>query len=141
VEVLALLAKHELRAALEQMAGRAAEDEHLPTAQRPRQQQRRLASNQVDEVVAKYIAGEAIDNLAREYDINRTTVIAHVEKKGVERRGSPRKLTDARVSEAADRYAAGLSLAGVAAQFGVCDRTLRREFRKAGVPIRSRSDR
>lgn len=138
VEVLALLAKQELRAALEQMVGRATEDEHVPVVQRPRQQQRRLTADQIDEVVARYVDGASIDALARKYKINRTTVISHLERTGVERRRNPRKMTDASVRAAADRYAAGLPLAAVAAEFDVCDRTLRREFDSAGVPIRPR---
>jgi len=138
VEVLALLAKHELRAVLEQVVGRASEDEHVPTARRPRQQQRRLAPEQIDEVVARYIDGESIDCLAREYRINRTTVISHLERRGVERRQNPRKMTDAKVQAAASRYASGSSLAMVATEFQVCERTLRREFESAGVAIRPR---
>lgn len=120
------------------MVGRATEDEHVPVEPRPRQQQRRLAADQVDEVVARYIDGESIDALAREYGINRTTVIAHLERKGIERRRNPRKMTDPRVKEAATRYLSGCGLAVVAAEFGVCERTLRREFAAAGVPVRPR---
>lgn len=138
VEVLALLAKHELRTALEQMVGRTTEDEHVPVEPRPRQQQRRLAADQVDEVVARYIEGESIDGLAREYRINRTTVISHLERHGVDRRRNPRKMTDAKVRAAAERYATGISLAAVAAEFDVCDRTLRREFESAGIRPRRR---
>lgn len=138
MEVLALLAKQELRVALEQMVGRATDDEHVPTVQRPRQQQRRLAADQIDEVVARYIDGESIDSLAREYGINRTTVISHLERNGIERRRNPRKMTDAKVHAATERYATGISLAAVAAEFGVCERTLRREFEGAGVGVRSR---
>jgi transposase-like protein len=97
-----------------------------------------LGPEQVDEVVAQYIDGESIDGLAREYGINRTTVISHLERNGVERRRNPRKMTDAMVRDAAERYENGLSLAAVAAEFGVCDRTLRREFENAGVPVRLR---
>lgn len=138
MEVLALLAKHELLAALEQMVGRATEDEHVLAVHRPRQQQRRLAADQIDALVARYIDGESIDGLAREYEINRTTVISHLERNGVERRRNPRKMTDARVRAAGERYATGISLAIVATEFGVCDRTLRREFEQAGVPTRPR---
>lgn len=106
--VLALLAKHELRAALEQMVGRATEDEHVPTVHRPRQQQRRLGPDQVDEVVARYMDGESIDALARDYGINRTTVISHLERNGIERRRNPRKMTDIKVQAAAERYTTGL---------------------------------
>ncbi len=93
MEVFALLAKHELRTVLEQMVGRVTEDEHVPAAPRPRQQQRRLGPDQVEEVVARYIDGESIDALARAYGINRTTVISHLERKSVERRSNPRKMT------------------------------------------------
>jgi hypothetical protein len=120
------------------MVGRAAEDEHVPTVRRPRQQQRRLGPEQVDEVVARYIAGASIDALAREYRINGTTVISHLERNGVERRRNPRKMTDGKVRAAADRYATGISLAAVAVEFGVCDRTLRREFMNAAIETRSR---
>lgn len=120
------------------MVGRASEDEHVLTAPRPRQQQRRLASEQIDEVVTRYIDGESIDGLAREYGINRTTVISHLERKGVERRRNPRKMTDAKVEAAAADYSSGRSLAVVAAEFGVCERTLRREFDQAGVCVRPR---
>ena len=138
MEVLALLAKHELRSALEQMVSRATEDEHVPTVRRPRQQQRRLGPEQVDEVVARYINGESIDGLAREYRINRTTVISHLERHSVDRRRNPRKMTDADVRAAAERYATGISLAAVAAEFDVCDRTLRREFESADIGVRQR---
>lgn len=88
--------------------------------------------------MARYVDGESIDGLAREYGINRTTVIAHLERKGVERRRNPRKMTDAKVRAAAERYNTGLSLASVAAEFGVCEHTLRREFECAGVSTRPR---
>ncbi len=138
VEVLALLAKHELRAALEQMVGRTAEDDHVPVVQRPRQHQNRLAVDQIDEVVTRYVDGASIDALAREYGINRTTVIGHLERNGVERRRNPRKMTDDKVRDAASRYSSGCSLATVASEFGVCERTLRREFQRAGVDVRPR---
>ena len=47
-------------------------------------------------------------------------------------------MTDVQVAEAAARYRDGQSLATVADKFKVDTRTLSREFRKAGVPIRPR---
>lgn len=138
MEVLGLLAKHELRGTLEQTVGRATEDEHVPSTSRPRQQQRRLAPGHVDELVTRYRSGESIDGLARTYRVNRTTVISHLERRGVQRRKVVRKMTDDAVAKAAARYAEGLSLVAVANEVGVCDRTLRREFRQAGVPVRAR---
>lgn len=120
------------------MVGRTAEDDHVPVVQRPRQHQNRLAVDQIDEVVTRYVDGASIDALAREYGINRTTVIGHLERNGVERRRNPRKMTDDKVRDAASRYSSGCSLATVASEFGVCERTLRREFQRAGVDVRPR---
>jgi transposase-like protein len=47
-------------------------------------------------------------------------------------------MTDAKVRAAAERYANGLSLTVVASEFGVCDRTLRREFEQASIVTRPR---
>ena len=47
-------------------------------------------------------------------------------------------MTDTLVAEAAIAYLDGHSLATVADEFNVDTRTLGREFRKAGVPIRPR---
>jgi len=48
-------------------------------------------------------------------------------------------MTDASVARATQRYVDGLSLAAVAGEFGVHERTLARELRSAGVPIRPRN--
>ncbi|MCB1255577.1 MAG: hypothetical protein KDB26_00615 [Microthrixaceae bacterium] len=138
VEVLALVAKHELQAALGQVGGRAAEDKHIPTVQRPRHQQRGLVPDQVGEAVAQYLDSESIDALARVYGISRTTVISHFERNGVERRRNPRKMTAAKVKAATVRYATGTSLAVVASEFDMCDRTLRSELKSASVGVRQR---
>lgn len=136
VEVLALLANHNLTDALSQMVGGRTEDQWGSAPPRPRQFQRHLLPVQVEQLVAQYEAGDAIDGLAREFGINRTTVIRHLERHGVQRRKVIRKMTDAEVAAAARRYATGLSLVAVATEFGVCDRTLRREFDAAGVKTR-----
>ena len=49
-----------------------------------------------------------------------------------------RRLTDAEIKQVIQQYRAGASLAVVAGAFGLHDRTLAREFRRAGVPIRPR---
>ena len=89
-------------------------------------------------LVAQYQDGESIDGLARAFDINRTTVIRHLEVSGVARRRLVRKMTDQNVADATARYAEGYPLAAVAQQFDVWERTLKREFEKAGVETRGR---
>jgi AraC-like DNA-binding protein len=65
-------------------------------------------------------------------------VMSHLERKQVERLRDPRKMTDPMVRSAANRYATGLSLAAVATEFGVSERTLRREFESIRVSSRPR---
>ena len=76
--------------------------------------------------------------MARSHGVNRATIIKHLDQDSVPRRRVVRKMTDAQVTEAAARYRDGHSLATVADEFNVDARTLGREFRRAGVPIRPR---
>ena len=100
--------------------------------------QRRLPATKIKLIVKMYVAGCSIDSLARQFGVHRTTVIHHLRVSGVPRRKVVRKLSDHLVAEARTRYGSGLSLAKVAFEFDVHPRTLRREFVKAGVEIRSR---
>lgn len=100
--------------------------------------QRRLAETTIDEFVREYVAGASIDSLAGRLGLHRTTIIGHLDRRGIERRKVVRKMTDRIVQRAATRYSQGLSLKAVAAQFEVDPSTLTREFRRAGVPIRPR---
>ena len=100
--------------------------------------QRRLSPGVVDELAHLYEKGASIDALAQRYRVHRTTVIAHLDRRGVPRRRVTRKMTDPLVAQASERYAEGLSVADVAAEFGVHARTLAREFRRTGTPIRAR---
>jgi AraC-like DNA-binding protein len=110
-----------------------------PPSQQPLHQvQRRLSASDIDQICASYANGKSIDELARSHRVNRTTIITHLDTQGVPRRRVVRKMTDAQVAEAALIYRDGHSLMTVADRFHVDTRTLGREFRKAGVPIRPR---
>lgn len=100
--------------------------------------QRRLSESTIDDLVSAYLAGSSIDSLAAKLGVNRTTIISHLDRSGIERRKSVRKMTDRSVRQAAKCYEAGESLKVVAARFGVDAKTLAREFRRACVPIRRR---
>lgn len=138
VEVLALLAKHDLRAALEGMEAHPGDDTHVPEKQRSRRNQRRLPPDQLADLLVKYTEGTSVVALAEEYGVHRTTVMSHLERAGIPRRPCTRSMTDHDVAKAAAKYASGLSLIVVAEPFGVSARTIAREFRRAGVPIRPR---
>jgi len=100
--------------------------------------QRRLSDADSGALCDLYSEGRSIDSLAREYRVNRTTIITHLDRAGIERRRAARQMTDDSVARAATRYGRGASLAVVAKEFDVHARTLAREFRQARVSIRPR---
>jgi len=100
--------------------------------------QRRLSAADIGDLCGLYGEGASIDGLARRYEVNRTTIIAHLDRAGVARRRVARKMTDDSVARAATRYGEGASLAQVAQEYGVHARTLTREFQRAGMSIRPR---
>jgi predicted ArsR family transcriptional regulator len=84
----------------------------------------------------RYLAGESVPALAASFGIHRTTVLEHLERRGVQRRPKRRKLSDAQVIEATRAYAEGASLKELGAQLGVSAETVRNELARAGGPIR-----
>lgn len=100
--------------------------------------QRRLSEHDVGKLVSAYLAGSTIDSLAEQLSVHRTTIIDHLDRRGIERRRVVRKMTGQSVRQATRRYESGDSLKAVASQFDIDARTLAREFRRAGVPIRPR---
>ena len=103
--------------------------------------QRRLSAADISDLCHLCSDGRSIDSLARQYEVNRTTIIAHLDQAGIERRRVARKMTDDSVATAATRYGRGASLAVVAREFDIHARTLAREFHQAGVSIRPRRGR
>ncbi len=101
--------------------------------------QRRLSSDEIQRLTHLYREGASVDELARRYEVHKTTVIRHLDRQAVTRRRVVPKMTDHSVGQAAASYAEGASLAAVAEQFGIHERTLAREFRRAGVQIRQRN--
>ncbi len=99
---------------------------------------RRLTTEQVAELVESYRAGDSVPIVAKRFGIDRSTVLAHLDRAGVPRRPTVRAMTDAQVQEAARLYAEGLSLLRTGERFGVSDKTILKEFRKAGVRTRPR---
>ena len=100
--------------------------------------QRRLSRAEIEQLIHGYRRGDSIDGLARRYELHRSTVIHHLDQAGITRRRVVRKMNDESVALAAARYEQGASLAVVASGFGVHQRTLARELRRAGSSIRLR---
>ena len=100
--------------------------------------QRRLSRAEIEQLTDLYGDGDSIESLSRRYEVHRTTITADLKRADIARRRVVRKMTDCSVALAAAQYEHGASLSSVADAFGVHERTLAREFRQAGVPIRPR---
>jgi len=77
-------------------------------------------------------------DLASRFDVNRTTVLAHVGRAGVQRNSDHGKWNDAMLAEAVSLYALGHSLATIADHFDVDAKTVASRLRRAGVELRPR---
>lgn len=98
---------------------------------------RRLSSEEIDELVAAYVDGDLLSDIAARHGVHRTTVIEHAARRGAPRRSDDR-WSDDELQTAADLYAAGASLATVGQRFGVDPATVANRFRRAGLPVRKR---
>jgi len=99
-----------------------------------RQVQRRLPPEEIEELVAAYLAGATALALAGKHSIHRTTVLALLERHRVSRRG--RVLTPDHIERAISSYTSGRSCASIAKDLKVNPETVRQALLKAGVALR-----
>jgi transposase-like protein len=108
-----------------------------PPAARHRTQ-RRLRDREVDTLVEAYRAGKTIKQVAQQFGITRTTVMAHLDRRHVQRRLAAKQWDDATLAGAAASYAKGYSLAHIAHHHDLDPQTVANRLRRAGVAIRPR---
>ena len=101
-----------------------------------RQLQRRLPAELVSELLAAYQGGASLSELSGKFQVHRTTVMAHLDRHGVPRRGQQRKLTGQQVIQASQLYRSGWSLVKIGDHFQVDAATVRRALRRAGFQLR-----
>ena len=99
-----------------------------------KQRQRRLRSEEVENLKSDYLAGTPVLELTKRYGITRQTVLEHMRRLAVPRRHP--KLDPRGVSRAEALYRRGKSLASVGAALEVDPGTVLRALIAAGVPIR-----
>jgi len=107
----------------------------LPLSPTPKQVQRRLGPDDIDELVAIYQAGATLREVAAQFGVNRTTASKHLERRGVRRRR--RSLEPAEQAEAMTLYQAGHSVAEVGKRLGFDGGTIWLALRKAGLQLRN----
>jgi hypothetical protein len=109
-----------------------------PVPRSPRKQaQSRLQEAEAKALVAGYVAGSTVYELADQFGVHRHTVSEILERRGVPRRYH--KLSPEQLDLACSLYRAGLSLTKVGGQLGRRAETVRQALMKAGVEIRARN--
>jgi hypothetical protein len=99
-----------------------------------KQVQHRLSTDEIDELVAKYLSGETIQALAARFKIHRFTVSQLLDRREVSRHSKGVPLQ--RLQEVIRSYEVGDSLATIAARESVSPETVGLALRKEGVQIR-----
>jgi hypothetical protein len=102
-----------------------------------RQRQRRLRGPEINELVAGYLAGATVYELATQFSVHRHTVSDILERRDISRRYQ--KLTPEQVDLASALYEGGLSLIKVGEHLGRRAETVRQALVRVGVVIRPRN--
>jgi lambda repressor-like predicted transcriptional regulator len=105
----------------------------VPTA---KQVQHRLSPENTAELAAGYKAGATIRQLAQQYRVHRTTVMAILDRHSVPTRY--RRLSLEQINEAVELYPQGWSLRKLSERYGTTDNTVRDALLAAGVQTRPR---
>jgi DNA-binding transcriptional regulator LsrR (DeoR family) len=108
------------------------EDARGPNVRALRQAQRRLAPTELEALIVEYEAGARVCELAKAYELHRTTVARHVARAGKTRP----VMTEAQIDEAVVLYRDGWTLHNVGRHLGVADQTIRRVLVERAVTIR-----
>lgn len=93
-----------------------------------------LDAGQVDELVAMYVAGRTMQEIAERFRVHRTTVAIHLRRRSVPVRQG--KLTGGQIAEIGTIYEQGFTLAEIGVRFDVGQDTARRAVLEAGGTIR-----
>jgi hypothetical protein len=102
----------------------------------PKQVQRRLRPDEIDDLVAQYLAGETIQALAAHHYIHRFTVSQILDRRQIPRRS--KGIPPERLSEVIRRYEAGDSMVTIAKLESVSPETIRLALQRSGSKIRRR---
>lgn len=103
----------------------------------PHKVARRLPSERVDDLVDAYLRGASAAQIATDFEIAKTTVLQHLERRQVPARPY-RKVHGELLDRAITLYNAGASLRSVSRELGITRGALTDALRLAGVVIRTK---
>lgn len=105
-----------------------------PLEPRGKQIQRKLPLEEVRQLIARYLAGATVLELAEAFGVHRTTARTLLERNQVRRRR--RVWTSALTDRAVALYAEGRSCASIGHQLNVAPETVRQGLLGAGITLR-----
>ena len=108
--------------------------ERRPRRPRDNHVQRQLPLEEVQQLIARYLAGATVQELADAFEVHRTTALTLLERNQIPRRGRvwTAELTDRAVA----LYADGLSCASIGRQLRVAPETVRKGLLAVGITLR-----
>ena len=92
---------------------------------------RRLSSEEVARLVARYEVGAKVRELASEFGVHKHTVSAHLARQGIPTRIGGRVIDEATALEIIRLYAGGQTMDQIAAELGVAQSTVSRSLKRA----------
>lgn len=106
---------------------------HTTQVRRP---PRRISSDDVNDMVKRFRAGQTVKDISAALGVHRATVAKHLEKRGITERRQARRLSVEEVDQMVELYQAGQSLATIGKQFGVHHDAVRYRLRQKSVAMR-----
>ena len=101
----------------------------LAAPRRVRKVTRQLGETDIDQLVEVYLRGATVEDAAKQFGVHWTTVLKHLEKRGIPRRGHA-KLTAEQIQEIRAMHKIGCSYAEIGRRFGVSGHTVKRRVGK-----------
>lgn len=102
---------------------------------------RQLRVEEIDDLVARYQAGESMAQLAKDLNLHRSTISGRLRDRQVELHQPGPQMTEQQIEEALELYASGDSCVRIGKQLGFHQATIYNQLKRRGVALRSPHDR
>ncbi|OYT82416.1 MAG: hypothetical protein CFE48_03740 [Pseudomonas sp. PGPPP2] len=94
----------------------------------------------LDDLVAKYVAGASIDDICSQFSVSRAVLYRSFSEAGVVMRNAGRPKIELPTERLIEMFNSGVGISGIATYFKVAPNVIIRHLKLAGVPTRNRSE-
>ena len=96
----------------------------------------RLSGDQIAQLLERYQAEQiSVRELTEEFEIDRSTLLLHVQRAGLPRRNESTFWSEAELARAIEQYEAGAPCREIGVEFGVSKSSVARRLQQAGVSL------